>query len=85
MILWKATFEMVLGNLGTNKFLEGLGLFTCIAFGMLSINSEIKNEKMMLISQKEKIKELYIRNNFIPDLLTCFGLLLALTPFSETC
>ena len=38
-ILWRATFELVLGRLGETKVLEGAGLFTCIIFGILNINS----------------------------------------------
>ena len=43
IILWRATAELVLGAIGNTRVIEALGLFTCIVFGMLSINSEIKN------------------------------------------
>ena len=56
MILWKGTFELVLGSLGQKKIIEGLGLVTCIVFGILNINSEIKNEKLALVSDKDKIR-----------------------------
>ena len=38
---------------------------------------------MMLINEKEKVKNIYMRSCFIPDLLTCIGLLLELTPLSD--
>ena len=83
IILWKATFELVLGDINKNKYLSGLGLFTCIVFGMLNINSETKNEKMILVSEKEEIQSLYLKNSFILDLFTCIGLLLELTPLND--
>ena len=39
MILWKGTFELVLGDIDKQKYIESLGLITCILFGILNINS----------------------------------------------
>ena len=57
--LWKASFEIVLGKLGSIYLMEILGILTCMLMIFLNLNSEMKNEKMTLIREKSQIREFY--------------------------
>ena len=81
--LWKTTFELVLGNLFEIDIIEYIGLMACFMLMFFNLYSELKNEKLVLISDKRKLKETYKEELLIWDILAIIGYIIKITPLDH--
>ena len=82
--MWKASFEIVQGSIGNgDKSIEVIGMATCFVLAFFNLNSEMKNEKMALVTDKLKIRNSYKNNILFYDIMVLLGFIIKITPLDE--
>ena len=83
LYFWQCTYELVLGEIDKNETINSMALGFYFLHILLQQVTQFKNQKSQLITNLVQIRQIYIKEKIIKDLISITVLTLQLTPLDN--
>ncbi len=81
--VWQSSYELIFSKLLEYPLIEICSLAIYLVYIYFFLNTELKNEKLQLISNREIILEYYVNERLVCDIFIIITLILQITPLDE--